>query len=313
MARGGLVGALWAALALLPLACAGDEEEPSRAATTTATTSTATGESTSTGAQEQSPTTTTQAESGGETADAAVIAAAAARTAETGSARVATSVTVAGPGDLEQSFGGEGAVDFERRAGRVTIELGGGAASSPVTTSTVLFVDSVVYYRLPDGLLPGGKRWLQIDLQSVADASSLDFGPLLQGSQADPSQYLLWLAALHPDVTTLGEDEVRGVPTTRYRAQVDLERLEEQAPPGREDEWRAYVETLQGRLGVEAVPVEIWVDGDGLIRRLRHEYAFAAEGSTIAVTMELYDFGVPVEAAAPPPGQVAAIADFIRP
>ena len=312
MARRGLVVALWAALGLLPLACAGDDEEVRRTATATPPTVTPTTEPTATGAPEQ-PATTTTAAAEGESADPAVIADAAGATAEAGSARMATSVTVTGPGDLEQSFGGEGAFDFERRAGRVTLDLGDGAQGSSVATSTVAFVDSVVYYQLPAGLIPGGKRWLQIDLQSIANASSLDFGPLLQGSQADPSQYLLWLAALGPDVTRLGEEEVRGVPTTRYRALVDLVRLEEQAPPGREDEWRAYVETLQSRLGVEAVPVEIWVDGDGLIRRLHHEYVFAAEGSSTAVTMELYDFGVQVDATAPPPGQVAAIDDFIRP
>jgi hypothetical protein len=222
-------------------------------------------------------------------------------------------VTVTGPGDLKQSFGGDGEFDFDRRIGRLTLDLGDGTQGVSVTSSTVVFVDSVVYYELPVGLIPGGKRWLQIDLQSVANASSLDFGPLLQGSQADASQYLLWLTAVGPAVTKLGEGEVRSVPTTRYRALVDLVRLEEQAPPGREDEWRAYVETLQGRLAVEAVPVEIWVDGDGLIRRLHLEYAFASEGSSTTVTTELYDFGVQVDATAPPPGQVAVIDDFIRP
>ena len=312
MASRGLLVAGWAALGLLPLACAGDDEEVRRTATDTSTSVATTAEPTTTGAPEEEAT-TTAAGAQSETADPAVIAEAARTTTEAGSARVATSVTVTGPGDLRQSLGGEGEFDFEGRAGRLTLDLGDGTQGASVTSSTVVFVDTVVYYRLPAGLIPGGKRWLQIDLQSVANASSLDFGPLLQGSQADASQYLLWLTALGPTVTRLGEGEVRGVPTTRYRALVDLARLEEQAPPGREDDWRAYVETLQGRLGVEAVPVEIWVDGDGLIRRLNLEYVFASEGSSTAVTTELYDFGVQVDATAPSPSQVALIDDFIRP
>ena len=296
--------ALWAALALLPLACAGGDEEPSAGEATTTVGTTAAAAPTET---EGPATTTTKTASTDEPVDPAAIAEAAGKTAAQGSARVATSVTVTGPGEAEQSFEGEGAFDFERRAGRMTIRLRSGEEAQ------VVFVDSVVYYRLPAGALPGGKSWLQLDLQSVADASSLDFGPLVQGSQADPFQFLLWLAALGPEVTKLGEEELRGVPTTRYRAEVVLRRLDEQAPPGKEAEWRAYVETLRGRLGVKAIPVEIWVDADGLIRRLRHELTFAAEGTSTTATTELYDFGVQVDVTAPPPGQVATIGDLIRP
>jgi hypothetical protein len=304
MRRRGLI-ALWAALALLPLACAGGDEEPSAGpASTTVAATTSSSAPTET---EAPPTTTTETAPTDEPADPAAIAEAAEATAAQGSARVATSVTVTGPVDLEQTFTGDGAFDFERRAGRMTIELTGGEEAE------VVFVDSVAYYRPPAGTLPGGKRWLRLDLQSVADASSLDVGPLVQAAQADPSQSLLWLGALGPEVTRLGEEEVRGVPTTRYGTEVVLGLLAGHAPPGQEAEWRAYVETLRGRLGLEAIPVEIWVDADGLIRRLRHELTFAAEGTSTAATTELYDFGVQVEAEAPSPDEVAAVGDLIRP
>jgi hypothetical protein len=135
----------------------------------------------------------------------------------------------------------------------------------------------------------------------------------VQGSQADPSQHLLWLSALGPGVMKIGEEEIRGVPTSRYRAVVDLNGLESQAPPGKEAEWSAYVQTLRDRIGLEFVPVEVWVDDDGLIRCLYHEYGFAAEGTSADITTELFAFGVDVDVTAPPPGQVAALSDLIRP
>ncbi len=303
--------ALGAVLALAPAACSGDDE-PEPAGTTVASTA-----PTEAAGAEQAPA-TTESEAGQEQGaepeplDRAVIAAAAARTAAQGSARVASTLRVSGPGDLRQSFAGEGAFDFERRTGRIEVGIDA-AQGAPFSEATVVFVDSTAYYGLPPGALPGGKRWLQLDLQSLADASALDFGPLVQASQADPTQYLLWLGALGPQVAKVGTATVRGVPTARYRAAVDLARLGEQAPPGQRDEWRAYGETLRRRLGVETVPVEIWVDGDGLVRRLRLEYASAAEGTSTAVTTELFDFGARVDAKAPPPGQVASINDFIRP
>jgi len=267
----------------------------------------------SSGATEQPPATTTGPTAGGETVDPALIADAAGKTAAAGSARVATEVRVADPGRGQTRFSGKGAFDFEQRKGEMTLRLVEGEEGAFGGRSKAVFVDTSVYYQLPPGALGGGKSWIRLDLQNIADASGIDFGPLVQGSQADPSQYLLWLSALGPGVTKIGEEEIRGVPTSRYRAVVDLNLLESQAPPGKEAEWSAYVQTLRDRIGLDFVPVEVWVDDDGLIRRLYHEYGFAAEGTSAVVTTELFDFGADVNVKAPPPGQVAALDDLIRP
>jgi hypothetical protein len=305
----GLALVLLLAFALVPIACSGDDE-PESATTAAATTTEATPEST-TGEAEEAPA-TTGAEVG-EQVDPAVIAEAAARTAAAQTARVATQVRIAEPGVGQERFGGRGRFDFERRAGEMTLELIEGESDAGFGNAKAVFVDSSVYYQLPPGALAGGKRWIRLDLQNVADASGLDFGPLVQGSQADPTQYLLWLSALGPGITKIGEEDVRGVLTSRYRAAVDLNLLEQQAPPGKEAEWAAYVQALRDRLGLAFIPVEVWVDDDGLIRRFNHEYGFSAEGTTAIVTTELFDFGVPVKVQAPPVDDVVTLTDLIRP
>ncbi len=309
MRTGGLALVLWLALALLPAACSGDDE-PEGSPTNTGGTSTETTAEGSTGETEEAPPTSTGA-AVGEQVEPAVIADAAARTREAKTARVATLVRVVEPGG-QQRFGGQGKFDFERRAGRMTLRLIEGE-SAGFGQATAVFVDSTVYYLLPVGALAGDKRWIQLDLQNVADASGLDFGPLVQGSQADPTQYLLWLSALGPGITKIGEEEVRGVPTSRYRAAVDLNLLEQEAPPGKEAEWAAYVQMLRDRLGLAFIPVEVWIDEEGLIRRFNHEYGFSAEGTTAVVTTELFDFGIPVDVTAPSPDQVVTLNDLIRP
>ena len=302
---------LGAALALVATACSGDDEETATgAATATAPAAT---QPTSTGAAEEPAETVTQPTAAGGTVDPAVIAGAAGKTAAAGSARVETSVLVVDPGRGQTRFSGKGAFDFEERNGELTLRLVEGEGGAFGGRSKAVFVDTSVYYQLPAGALGGGKRWIRLDLQNVADASGVDFGPLVQGSQADPSQYLLWLSALGPGVTRVNEEEIRGVPTTRYRAVVDLNLLAGQAPPGKEAEWSAYVQTLRDRIGLEFIPVKVWVDADGLIRRIYHEYGFAPEGKRATVTTELHDFGVDVNAQAPPPGQVTALSDLIRP
>jgi hypothetical protein len=302
---------LGAALALSLAACSGDDEETTGATTPTEPAAT---QPTSTGpADEPAPETTTGPVAAGETADPALLADAAAKTATARSARVATTVLVRSPEQGQARFTGEGAFDFERRRGEMTLRLLEGEAGGFGGESRAIFVDTSVYHRLPPGVLPGGQRWIRLDLQNVADATGIDFGPLVQGSQVDPSQYLLWLSAIGPGVTKISEEEIRGVPTTRYRAAVDFNLLESQAPPGKEAEWSAYVQALRDRLGLDFIPVEVWVDGDGLVRRLYHEHGFGADGTSATVTTELFDFGVAVNAQAPPPGQVAAINDLIRP
>ena len=299
------------ALALVSAACAGDEDAPQAATTTAVTgaTSTEPAPETSTGATEQPPVTTTEPGAVVE-ASPALIEEAVGETAAAESAKIATAVRIV-EGAGQTRFSGRGAFDFQERSGEMTLRLleGEGAPGE----SKAVFVDSSAYYRLPPGTLGGGKSWIRLDLQNVADAGGVDLGPLVQGSQADPSQYLLWLRALGPGVTRIGEEEIRSVPTTRYRAAVDLQQLENRAPPGKKAEWEAYVQTLRDRLGLEFIPVEVWIDGDGLIRRLYHEYGFTTEGTISTVTTELFDFGVDVNAEAPPPGQVAAIGDLIRP
>jgi hypothetical protein len=310
MTRRGLSFALLAVLVLFPFACAGDDEEavPRSATAPSPATTTA---SAATTAPEQS---TTSGAAGVETASRAVLTDAAAATSGAGTARVGTSVTLGGGADGEQTFGGEGVFDFQHQSGEVTLDLTG--LQLPGTGSTrLVFDDYVVYYELGEGILLPGKRWLGLDLQSLGDASGIDLESLVQGTQADPSQLLLWLGAIGPAVEKVGEETVRGVETTRYRAVVDLERLEAQPPAGRGAEWAAYVQALKARLGASDVPVEIWLDGDGLLRRLRQEYGFGGGAAAVSttITMELYDFGVEVDVERPPPDEVALIGDLIRP
>ena len=310
--------ALLAALVTLP-ACGGDDDDDSAAPGTTTTLAERTGSEpattgeTETDAAEGGEDGDTEA-GGGETVGPAVIAGAARRTAEAGSARVATTVRLSGDGFDEQAFGGEGVFDFREQAGEVALDLGG-LDDATFSSARVIFADHAVYYGLPTGFLPGGQRWLKLDLQSVADATAVDFGSLFLGAQADPGQYLLWLHALGPDVERAGEETVRGVETTRYRAVVDLEALAGQAPAGREDEWAAYVESTRQRLGLDEIPGEIWVDADGLVRRMRQEYAFGDGVSSTATvtTTELWDFGVDVDVSAPSPDNVTDVTDLVRP
>ena len=102
-------------------------------------------------------------------------------------------------------------------------------------------------------------------------------------------------------ITEQGSEDVRGVTTTRYHAVIDL--AKSAARLG--GEARQRVEGLS-QLGLTKLPTDVWIDDQGRVRREFFTMHVAQSGQevTIAMTMELFDFGVPVDVQAPPDDQV---------
>ena len=110
------------------------------------------------------------------------------------------------------------------------------------------------------------------------------------------------LEAATGDVQKLGKEDVRGVPTTRYRGTVEpsehAERLREE---GQED-WAAFIEKDAKPLTVEA-----WIDADDLVRRMRlvqSQPQEGGEGSTVDMRMDFFDFGAVPEIDVPAQSEV---------
>ena len=161
-------------------------------------------------------------------------------------------------------FAGEGAVDNRARRSQLSLRGGGRA--------TELVLDgSVLYARLP---MLG---WVSADLERVGKLLGDGLGELTGLVEDGPTGVLEQLRAVG-DVEELGREQVRGVETTRYRALL--------RPPGGTEE--------------DALPVEVWIDDDGLVRRLRVTYGQRAA----SVTVELFDFGADVDVEPPPADQV---------
>jgi hypothetical protein len=73
-------------------------------------------------------------------------------------------------------------------------------------------------------------------------------------------------------------------------------------------EQRENVERVIEQSGVRKVPTEVWVDDDGRVRRMKLSYddmqVAPGQRGDMAMTMELYDFGVAVAIQPPPARQV---------
>jgi hypothetical protein len=122
----------------------------------------------------------------------------------------------------------------------------------------------------------------------------------------NPGGYLDYLRGIAPDVRIEGHDILRGDETTRYGATVDLAQALKRAATAL---GQAQLRHVLAQLGTLKIPVTVWVDGLGRLRKVTIAFDLRTvaahlglKGSTdpkITVTMELYDFGVAVNVVAP--------------
>ena len=155
-------------------------------------------------------------------------------------AQAATKTTAAGTVQIAMT-GKVSAAGQEIRAGRHRIDRPqgqarrdgddhDGAGQGEVRIDELL--DGLVLYMRSDALtarLPGGKRWVKLDLAALGRQQGVDLGQLQQlGGGSDPTQCLTYLKQ-SGDVEKLGSDNIKGIPTTHYRATIDFDKVAENA------------------------------------------------------------------------------------
>jgi hypothetical protein len=242
------------------------------------------------------------------------LAAASEKTLEEQSSKVSVSVSV-GSSDGSLSQGGyraEGAFDYSSNKGHMSVDLGKlpVAAGSDAGRVNVVFDESVIYMKLPalQESVPTSKPWVRIDVKEMQRQSggTSQFNAF---GQADPSQYLQFLQGAGK-VEELGSETVRDVETTRYKAVVDLNEAVKKAPA----ETRDMLTRAIRASGSKSVPVNAWIDSDGLLRRVRYSYGDSDQtgGMSSSITVDFYDFGTAVEVRPPPEDQVTDLADILE-
>ncbi len=209
-----------------------------------------------------------------------------------------TSFHAQGEQPLRQRTRAESSVDFGAERGSMRMEMDvppellGGIELTPCTmvldgTSVYLNVEAdETFEELP---------WVRADAATVSGTQLSSFGA------ADPTGPLEFLKGAGGEATEQGTEEIGGVTTTRYRTTITSLRLQEQADADRRDQ---LLDQLR-QLGRDVVPVDAWIDDEGLLRRMRIEVERTGEVLTRTVmTMELENFGEPVDIDVPPDDEV---------
>lgn len=209
---------------------------------------------------------------------AELVRAAASQTDGQDSARYAltTATTVNG---AEVVFTGEGVYDWARDRGATTYE-------TPVGTVRQRRLGADLFLVLPQ----------QPTLFFKLKTADVAVSPV--GGTVDPTAQLHALAAV-TEAEVVGEEEVRGEPTTHYRGSYDVARALRGA---RGVQRPALRSSLGAAAALPTASYDVFLDEQGRLRRLAQTVDVPAGGQTVTVTttLELYDFGLMVIVLDPP-------------
>jgi hypothetical protein len=164
----------------------------------------------------------------------------------------------------------------------VTGRLDGTAAEGTVRlaglTVDVRAVNGALYARLI------GDRWVGVRSDNPIGKQAADV--------LDAGRVLDWLEGVGA-VSEVGPAIVDGTATTEYAAELRVDEVVAGAPD-------ALRERLEERLG-GTVPVGVWVDGAGLLRRVTIDLP------RLDVQLDVTDLGVPVDVRPPPADKVTML------
>ncbi|WP_179381895.1 DUF1396 domain-containing protein [Streptomyces sp. SA15] len=152
-----------------------------------------------------------------------------------------------------------------------------------------------------------GKSWLKFDLSELG-AEGLD-DPSLGAGQADknPADQSTFLTG-SKDVEDVGTETVDGVKTTHYKGTVTMKELQESLK-GEDDATRDRRFDQFTKLGVDAVTMDMWVDGDHQTKQFRMRGD--GDKGPLDMTITFLDVNEPVTVAAPPAKDTMDLAEMM--
>lgn len=174
-----------------------------------------------------------------------------------------------------------GSIDYAEGRGELAFD----GASDSASEARIIFVGREAYL---GASFDGKMHWLKQTAEGKRAADRFLPGAI----GMTPDRLLKDLIDKSKKVEKLGTEDIRGVATTHYRAHLDESTFE-----------------INGNSDVPDA-VDAWIDEDGLPRRVRVPYGVADD--SIAAVVDLFDFGVKVDAEAPPADEIVPEEKFNR-
>ncbi len=216
------------------------------------------------------------------------VAAAAEATSNAPGVRITFTGGSQGPGAM--SIRGRGVLNGETDRAAIQMSATGSTAGGVQSFNLEEILDEGDVYLSSAELgaaFGGSARWLLMRSEVFGDLLQSDASGV--GMSSSPTQQLDALEDASYQVADVGQERVNDVATTHYRALIDIGKLT--------DELKGEV---SGKLGdmidrsmeqISSATVDVWIDGDGLLRRETSSSAMGSLGS-FTMTMDFSHYGI---------------------
>ncbi len=204
---------------------------------------------------------------------------------------------------LPQSVVGHGSGAFNAETGRSRMSMKMGMPTKAPFSMEIVSDGTSVYTRggQLEGKLPDGKEWLRTEPFSGHNEDELTIG------SGDAGESLEILGTVSDGVREMGREKVRGVPTQRYQASVEIKEIVELYRAEGKDDLADHYEKVAEAM-TTPMTVEAWIDGKGVVRRFAMAMTLPTEPGQPSLSMsmrvELFGFGARPKIELPDPSLV---------
>jgi hypothetical protein len=203
---------------------------------------------------------------------------------------------------------GSGSIDFTNNALQLQMNVAADGQQVPISA---IYLGGVVYETIPGlSTVVPGKSWLSIDLSALQKAEAQN--PSTGGLGNNPTVMLQMLAQQGNTVVALGPSTVGGVAVNGYAVTVNPSTVAQELKNANLPSWMQ--QTVAG-LKVHDINMKVYVDNAGLLRSFEiqlTESDATAGPVTVDETLNLSDYGTPVNVTAPPADQVESFQQLLQ-
>jgi hypothetical protein len=122
-------------------------------------------------------------------------------------------------------------------------------------------------------------------------------------------------------VHAAGSADIKGTSTTRYVGRLDFRKALDaglgrlKLSDAQRKQARKGMQMMLDQVGSKTLPFEVFVDGDGLLRRMKMVMNMRVAGDQVVMKMQTdySDFGVAVDVQAPPASSVLDVTGKLQP
>ena len=262
---------------------------------------------------------------GVEAPTAAFLSGAAAKTVEASTGKLTMTMTMSGfdTGAGSMTFTGSGVYDNAAKQAQLTVDMSGLVASLP-TAAAGSGLDQPLEEVVDGGhlymklgplteMLGITTPWVELTgtdalAKQLTGSSGMSLDPNDTGSIG--TDYLSYLQGVAGTVTEVGTEQVDGIDTTHYKADVNLADLMAKAGSHLSAEAKSRLQAQMEKVS-GTVPIEVWIGSDGLVRRVSMSFDLSSTGAgakgAMAMTIEFSELGQPVQITVPPADQVSTL------